>query len=336
VLDVVDGLLQQDAHMRVVQGVDNASAAPLAGHESEVAKEAQLVRDGRSLHGDGLGQLPHGAGRLAQATEDAHATQGRQRLHRVGDLLGGRRVERRRARSSLHAVAHMLSIDEHVFTRSCSRSASGGLRGGIARVTMPGVSGRPRLAWLLVFALTVAGWISAHEVAYRLAITHPHDGGSELPGRGHAHLAYGSLVIALSLLVAIVCMVGLVARPAGLRAPSRRLLLFVVFLPPLGFALQELAEGLLATGALPYEAASEPAFLLGILLQLPFALAALVVARVLFAFARCLARCVGGTGRPKLVSLELSLSAAVEARPPRLPALAFGYGERGPPRRAPA
>jgi hypothetical protein len=198
------------------------------------------------------------------------------------------------------------------------------------------VSGRPRLAWLLVFALTIAGWISAHEVAYRLAITHPHDGGSELAGRGHAHLAYGSLAIALSFLVALVCTAGLVARPTGRRSPSRHLLLIVVVVPPLGFALQELAEGLLATGALPYEAASQPAFLLGILLQLPFALAALVAARVLFAFARCLARSLGGTGRPKLVSLELSLSAAVEARPPRLPALAFGYGERGPPRRAPA
>jgi hypothetical protein len=190
---------------------------------------------------------------------------------------------------------------------------------------------RPRLAWLLVFALTVAGWISAHEVAYRLAIPHPHARGSKLAETGHSYLAYGSLVIALCFLVALVCTAGLVARPGGLRPPSRRLLLFVVLLPPLGFALQELTEGLLTTGALPYEAAAEPPFLLGLLLQLPFALAALAVARALFAFARCLARSVGGGGRPRLVAVELALPPTVDTRPPRLPALAFGYGERGPP-----
>jgi hypothetical protein len=198
------------------------------------------------------------------------------------------------------------------------------------------VPGRSRLAWLLVFALTVAGWISAHEIAYRLAMPHPHVGGSDVAERGHAYLAFGSLVLVLCLLIALVCTAGLVARPDGLRPPSRRLLLFVVLLPPLGFALQELVEGLLTTGTLPYEAASQPTFLLGILLQLPFALAALTVARVLFAFARRLARSVGGGGRPRLVSLELSLPPAVDARPPRLPALAFGYGERGPPRSATA
>jgi hypothetical protein len=193
------------------------------------------------------------------------------------------------------------------------------------------VSRRPRLAWLLVFALTVGGWISAHEVAYRLAIPHPHARGARLAETGHAYFAYGSLVIALCFLVALLCMAGLAARPDGLGHPSRRLLLFVLLLPPLGFVLQELTEGLLTTGALPYEAASEAPFLIGILLQLPFALAALAVARALFAFARCLAGSVGGGGRPKLVSVELSLPPAVEPRPPRLPALAFGYGERGPP-----
>jgi hypothetical protein len=47
VLDVVDGLLEQDAHVRVVQGVDDASAAPLARHETEVTQYAQLMRDSR-------------------------------------------------------------------------------------------------------------------------------------------------------------------------------------------------------------------------------------------------------------------------------------------------
>jgi small-conductance mechanosensitive channel len=196
---------------------------------------------------------------------------------------------------------------------------------------MPFVPGRTRLAWILAFALTVAGWISAHELAYRLAIPHPHARSSKLAETGHAYFAYGSLVVALCLLVTLLCTASLVARPHGLRPPSRHLLLFIVLLPPLGFVLQELMEGLLTTGALPYEAALEPTFLLGILLQLPFALAALIVARALFAFARCLARRVASAGRPKLVSVVLSLPSLADLRLASLPALSFGYGERGPP-----
>ena len=198
------------------------------------------------------------------------------------------------------------------------------------------MSGQPRLAWLLAFALTVAGWISAHEVAYRLALPHPHASGSDLAQTRHAYFAYASLLVVLCLLVAVLCTAGLVARPHGLRAPSRRLLLLFVLLPPLGFALQEATESLLTTGALPFEAALEPTFLVGILLQLPFALAALVVARMLFAMARALARTVEGARRPRLVSLDLLVPPVVDGWRPRLPALAFGYGERGPPRRAPA
>jgi hypothetical protein len=198
------------------------------------------------------------------------------------------------------------------------------------------VSGQPRLAWLLAFVFTVAGWISAHEVAYRLALPHPHASGSDIAQDRHAYLAYASLLVVLCLLVALLCTAGLVARPHALRAPSRRVLVLFVLLPPLGFALQEVTESLLTTGALPFEAALEPTFLVGILLQVPFALAALVVARVLFAFARSLARRVEGARRPKLVSLDHSLPPVFDAWPPRLPALAFGYGERGPPRAATA
>jgi hypothetical protein len=201
---------------------------------------------------------------------------------------------------------------------------------------MPFVSRQPRLAWLLTFALTVAGWITAHEVAYRLALPHPHVGGPGSGTPGHAYLAYASLLVVLCLLVAVLCTAGLVARHHCLRTPSRRLLLLFVLLPPLGFALQEMTESLLTTGVLPAEAALEPTFLLGLLLQLPFALAALVVARVLFAVARSLARTVDGARRPKLVSLDLSSPSVIDACPPRLPALAFGYGERGPPRSATA
>jgi hypothetical protein len=195
---------------------------------------------------------------------------------------------------------------------------------------MPVVSRQPRLAWLLVFALTVAGWISAHEVAYRLAIPHPHASGSDVVEAGHAYLAYSSLLVVLCLLVAVLCTAGLVLRSHGVRTPSGRVLPLFVLLPPLGFALQEVIESLL-TGGFPVEAVLEPTFLVGLLLEVPFAVVALVVARVFFAVARSVARRGAGSTRPKLVAFDLSLPLAPEAWPPRLPALAFGCGERGPP-----
>jgi hypothetical protein len=209
------------------------------------------------------------------------------------------------------------------------RVTSGRPRAG-GPVTMPVVPRQPRLAWLLAFVLTVAGWISAHEVAYRLALPHPHASGSDLVNARHAYLAYASFLVVLCLFLAVLCMAGLALRHDGVRPPSGRLLLLFVLLPPLGFALQEVIESLL-TGSLPVEAGLESTFLVGILLQVPFAVVALVVARLFFAAARSIARRGEGPGRPKLLAFHLSLSPAAEAWPPRPPALAFGYGERGPP-----
>ena len=200
-------------------------------------------------------------------------------------------------------------------------------------VNMPIVSGQPRLAWLLDFALTVAGWISAHEVAYRLVVPHPHSSGSDIAQAQHAYLAYASLLVVLCLLVAVLCTAGLVARAHAPRGPSRGLLLLFVLLPPLGFVLQEVTECLLSSGVLSAEIVREPTFFVGVILQVPFALAALVVARMLFAFARVLAGTVEGVLRPRLVALDLSVPHVVDGWRPRLPALAFGYGERGPPLR---
>jgi hypothetical protein len=195
---------------------------------------------------------------------------------------------------------------------------------------MPVVPRQPRLAWLLAFVLTVAGWVSAHEVAYRLALPHPHASGSDLVEARHAYLAYASFFVVLCLFAAVLCTAGLVLRPHGPRPPSGRLLLPFVLLPPVGFALQEVIESLL-TGGLPVEAALEATFLVGILIQVPFAVVALAVARLCFAVARSFARRREGSGRPKLLAFDLSLPLAAEAWPPRLPALAFGCGERGPP-----
>ena len=45
-LDVVDGLLEQDADVAVVEGVDDPAPLRVADDEAEVAEQAELVGDG--------------------------------------------------------------------------------------------------------------------------------------------------------------------------------------------------------------------------------------------------------------------------------------------------
>jgi hypothetical protein len=101
-------------------------------------------------------------------------------------------------------------------------------------------------------------------------------------------------------------------------------------LPPLAFALQELSERLLRAEAFPFHAALEPRFLLGLLLQLPFGLLALLLARMLLRVVERIVRALVRARRPRLpTSASWSLRQVFDL--PRIPALALGYQQRGPP-----
>jgi hypothetical protein len=114
-LDVVDRLLEQVGDVRVMQGVDDGAPASLADDESEVAEEAQLVRDRRAFHLDGCGKLVDRAGTVAEAAEDTHPARSRQRLHCLRDLVRGRRIERRGCCVLGRAVGHAPRLAERVF-----------------------------------------------------------------------------------------------------------------------------------------------------------------------------------------------------------------------------
>jgi hypothetical protein len=191
-----------------------------------------------------------------------------------------------------------------------------------------------RAAWLIPLPLAVASWLGAHCVAYFLVSP---DGGGHMglhAERGHAYLGYTPAIAVwgLALLAAgLLLCVG-----AGLRGqrPSRPPVRLFVLLPPLGFALQEHLERLIATGGIPLDLVLEPTFIAGMALQLPFALAALLVAHGLqtlgFRFGRVLAR-------------QLAFERAVPGAPrsllrlPELPTLTAGsvlalrLGARAPP-----
>jgi hypothetical protein len=123
----------------------------------------------------------------------------------------------------------------------------------------------PVRAWLAAAPLLAAGVLVAHEVAYRLTATRT--------GSTHGYLEHAPQV-----LVALT-VVGLAL--AALTRASRVPRLWVFPLAGLGaFALQEHVEAIAHGEQVPF-LLSSPAFLLGMLLQLPFALAAWLLARAL-------------------------------------------------------
>jgi hypothetical protein len=190
---------------------------------------------------------------------------------------------------------------------------------------------RRRLPWLLALPVMAAGSLAAHSLSYLfLSVRGGHDGRevSERASTGPA--AY--VVLVLGLLAAT----ALVAAAARLLTARRRPRAFVLspwlffVLPPLAFTSQEVAERLLGAEGFPFQAALEPRFLLGLLLQLPFGLLALFVARALL---RIVERLVCALARAQATRLPTRPSwSPREARVlPRIPALALGHAQRGPP-----
>jgi hypothetical protein len=122
----------------------------------------------------------------------------------------------------------------------------------------------------------------------------------------------------------------------GLRGyrPSAPPIWVFALVPPIGFALQEHTERLIAAGAVPYDLVVEPTFLLGLALQLPFSVLALLLTRALYAV---------GFGLGRVLAARLALRRPLRYAPPalrELPAsatlispsvLALGHGQRAPP-----
>jgi hypothetical protein len=171
---------------------------------------------------------------------------------------------------------------------------------------------------------------TAHALAYRVVFPQASLRSAVLAATGHAYAAWLPLVLAIGGAVAFVALAAAVADVA--RGGSVRELGAGAFaaLPPLAFALQELLELSLHTGHVAWHAFAEPTFLPGLALQLPFALLAFVVTRLLL-------RAAVKVGR--LLARRPSIQAAVffrndcdllESRPqrhraaPRAPPLAVG------------
>ena len=177
----------------------------------------------------------------------------------------------------------------------------------------------------------LGGLVAGHGLGFRLAFADPHARADALAHSGHSYLAYVPLALAVSLGVLVA---GLMLQgAAAFRGEPRRAATspLIVLLPPFAFVIQEVAERLLHTGQAPWTLPPQPAFLFGLALQLPFALAALLVAWVLDSAARAVGRAFGAP--PRLVFQAFAPQPLRVVAAPRPVGLARGYGERAPPLR---
>jgi hypothetical protein len=185
---------------------------------------------------------------------------------------------------------------------------------------------RGRLAWLVALGLLAGGWATAHGLAYRIVVPEADERRHLLEATGHRYLDPAPVLSVSLTLVAL----GLGACVLRRRAVTSPPWLFAL-LPPSVFVVQEHLERLLHDGHFPYAAVLEPTFGVGLLLQLPFALAALLVAHALLVVTVALTRrlrrvSVGGPLRILAVR-----GPVVSNAPPRIGLLALGHGQRAPP-----
>ena len=190
---------------------------------------------------------------------------------------------------------------------------------------------RRRTAWVLSLMLMAAGAVVAHALAYRLVPPAHHMHGSMEAETAHGYILHLDVCLAvcgaIALLALAASLVTRLRHGYALRAP----VWVFALVPPVGFVIQEHLEHLLATGSLPYAAALDPTFLVGLALQLPFALAALLAVRALLALAVALVDALSAPAKPRLVSLVLRSPAVPASLRPCASALALGHGQRAPP-----
>jgi hypothetical protein len=185
------------------------------------------------------------------------------------------------------------------------------------------------VAWLIALPLVLAGAQLAHVVDYWLVAPDAHERAELLAGTGHDYFSYFPFVVALAgglVVIGFVWVTGEAHRGRS-TVPFDRWPL--ALLPLATFVLQEHVERYAHDGAFPWHAITAPTFALGFVLQIPFAIAAYVAARLLLRAAEAVGRLfqkrprswqpVGAALVPSIVDL------------PPTAALAGGHPARGPP-----
>lgn len=158
--------------------------------------------------------------------------------------------------------------------------------------------------WLVSIPFMAMGCLAAHSLAYHLVSN---------PQERHGYLAFAPLLLGV---------LGGLAIVGALRRGRTHAPAYFALLPPLAFVVQEHVERLQLV-------ATEPTFLLGLALQLPFALAALVAARAFIGLADLVAEALAARPRARRAPALPAPSAASAA--PRASLAAGPRSSRAPP-----
>jgi hypothetical protein len=189
---------------------------------------------------------------------------------------------------------------------------------------------RRGLAWLFALPLMLAGSQAAHVLAYRWVYPSSDVRLHALFVTGHGYLDRLPFVLAAGGAVAVVALVFAAADAARGRHVAHLPATAFALLPPLAFVLQEVLERSVHTGTFVWQAVEAPTFLPGLVLQLPFAVAAYLVARLLLRAAECAGRALAAAPpRPVFVLVLGQPPRPVLGR--RRSPLAHRLGRRGPP-----
>jgi hypothetical protein len=180
--------------------------------------------------------------------------------------------------------------------------------------------------------LIAAGSVSAHVLGSILFA-----GSASEPVADEATRASGGYLAQLPVLIGVLvalALVGLGANAYGARRPRTGGIApaWFLLLPPFSFMVQELAERMLHAESAPFSAIHEPAFVAALLLQLPFAFLAYLLARLLLAVAEEVGRLFGCSEPfPAAAASDFIHPLPILAAWPRTPVLASGHSQRGPP-----
>ncbi len=189
---------------------------------------------------------------------------------------------------------------------------------------------RRGLAWLFALPLMLAGSQAAHVLAYRWVYPSTDVRLHALFVTGHGYLDRLPFVLAAGGAVALVALLFAAADAAHGRHVERLPASAFALLPPVAFVIQEVLERSVHSGTFVWQAVEAPTFLPGLLFQIPFALTAYLIARLLLGAAE-------RAGRALAAAPPRTVFSIARQRPPqpvttrRRSPLADRLAQRGPP-----
>lgn len=191
---------------------------------------------------------------------------------------------------------------------------------------------RRSLVWLSVLPLMLAGSQVAHVLAYRWVYPSSQVRLHALFSTGHGYMDRLPLLLGIAAGVALVSLLAAVVDAARGRSVRGLPAAAFALLPLSTFVLQEVLERSMHTGTFVWQAVESPTFVPGLVLQLPFAAAAYLVARLLLRTVSAVGRIIGarrGTLCPRRARARAPLP--LIAWLPRLAPLAGAAAGRAPP-----